>query len=330
MNVWNRWLRQPQSILLRRILFQIHMWVGVALALYIVMISVSGSLLVYRREMAAAVGPVNVTPQAHRLTREELGAVVRRAYPGFALENIFPPRVRGEIAPNQAIEVQLRRGDDTMERLLDPYTGTDLGDAERPALSFILWLADLHDNLLGGPTGRLLNGIGAIFATLLAFTGAILWWPGIRNWGHGLTVDWKRKRYGFNWSLHNVVGFWMLSFILLWGISGIYFSFPEAFNATVDFFEPLTEANGQTRAGDTVLFWLTRLHFGRFSGLTVKAIWTVLALAPAVLALTGSLMWWRRVVCGKPRHLEQLATAAAGTDEPQANRGFGGNASEAL
>jgi uncharacterized iron-regulated membrane protein len=305
MNVWAKWLRQPQSVLLRRILFQVHLWVGVALGLYILVISLTGSLLVYRREMTAAVGPVYVTPQAHRLTQEELGATVRRAYPGFTLESVFTPRNRGQAVPNQAIEVRLRRGDDTIGRLLDPYTGTDLGDPQRPALTFILRIADLHDDLLAGHTGRLLNGIGAIFTTLLASTGAMLWWTGIRNWRRSLTIDWRRKRHGFNWSLHSAVGFWMLAFVLLWGISGIYFAFPRAFNATVDFFEPLNGSDQQTRVGDTVLFWLARLHFGRFSGLAVKAIWTVLGLAPAVLAVTGSLMWWHRVVRRKPQALDQ-------------------------
>ena len=328
--MWNKWLRQPQSLLLRRILFQIHMWVGAALGLYILMISVTGSLLVYRREMAAAVSPVYVTPQARRLTRDELSTIVRRAYPGFSLEKVFAPSARGQEIPNQAIEIQLRRGDDTIERLLDPYTGADLGDTERPALTFILWVADLHDDLLGGRTGRLVNGVGAIFATLLAFTGAILWWPGVRNWRRSLTIDWKRKRYGFNWSLHNAIGFWMLSFILLWGISGIYFSFPKPFNEAVDFLEPLSASNQETRFGDDVLFWLARLHFGRFSGLPVKAIWTVLALAPALLVVTGSLMWWQRVVRRKPRRLAQVEAATATSHETQTNRSFGGKATEVL
>jgi uncharacterized iron-regulated membrane protein len=329
MSVWNKWLRQPQSMLLRRILFQVHLWVGVSLGLYILMISVTGSLLVYRRELSAAVGPVHVTPLDRRLTRDELSTLAQRAYPGFILEQVFTPRNRGEAVPDQAIEVRLRRGDDTIERLLDPYTGADLGDSVRPALTFILWLADLHDDLLGGPTGRLVNGIGAIFATLLAATGAVLWWPGIRNWRRSLTIDWKRKRHGFNWSLHNAVGFWMLAFVLLWGISGIYFSFPKPFNALVDFLEPLNESNPQTRIGDSVLFWLAQLHFGRFNGLTLKAVWTVLGLAPALLTVTGGLMWWHRVVRRQPRRVEQLEPAAVATHAVQSNLAFSGKSSAA-
>jgi len=320
MSLWHKWLRQPQSLLLRRILFQVHLWMGVSLGLYILMISLSGSLLVFNRELAAVGGPVRVVPQDHRLTRDELSAIVERAYPGFSLEDVFTPRNRDQTVLDQPIRVQLRRGDHTIERLFDPYTGADLGDTERPALEFVLWLTALHDDLLGGRTGRLVNGVGAILATLLALTGAVLWWPGIRNWRRSLTIDWKRKRGGFNWSLHNAVGFWMLAFILLWGISGIYFSFPQPFSALVDFFEPLDESSTQTRTGDNVLFWLARLHFGRFAGLTVKAVWTVLGLAPAVLTVTGGLMWWHRVIRRKPRRLERLEAAAVATHDEQESR----------
>ena len=48
---WQRWLRQPQRVWLRRASFQIHLWIGLALGLYIVMLSVTGSVLVYRNEL---------------------------------------------------------------------------------------------------------------------------------------------------------------------------------------------------------------------------------------------------------------------------------------
>ena len=39
-----------------------------------------------------------------------------------------------------------------------------------------------------------------------------------------------------------------------------------------------------------------RVVFGRFAGIPVKIIWTVIGLAPAALFLTGMLMWWKRVL----------------------------------
>ena len=38
------------------------------------------------------------------------------------------------------------------------------------------------------------------------------------------------------------------------------------------------------------------LHVGSFAGLGVKILWSVLALSFPVLAISGVIMWWRRVV----------------------------------
>lgn len=48
---WQLWLHHPQRLWLRRMLFQVHMWSGISLGLYLFFISVTGSVLVYRNEL---------------------------------------------------------------------------------------------------------------------------------------------------------------------------------------------------------------------------------------------------------------------------------------
>ena len=53
-------------------------------------------------------------------------------------------------------------------------------------------------------------------------------------------------------------------------------------------------------AGDAVLAWVAPLHFGTFGGGTpVYILWMVLGLSPAVLGVSGMLMWWNRVAVKK-------------------------------
>ena len=54
MTYWARWIRQPQTVWLRRAIFQVHMWSAIAVGLYVFMISVTGSVLVYRNELYRA------------------------------------------------------------------------------------------------------------------------------------------------------------------------------------------------------------------------------------------------------------------------------------
>ncbi|MFL2538869.1 MAG: PepSY domain-containing protein [Candidatus Rariloculaceae bacterium] len=48
---WRRWVYRPQALPLRRVLYQVHLWLGITVGLYVVVISVSGSAVVFRREL---------------------------------------------------------------------------------------------------------------------------------------------------------------------------------------------------------------------------------------------------------------------------------------
>jgi uncharacterized iron-regulated membrane protein len=136
------------------------------------------------------------------------------------------------------------------------------------------------------------NGIGGGCLTLLCLTGAIIWWPGVKYWRRSLQVNWGARFPRINWDLHSAFGFWCFLFVLLWGFSGFYFAFPQAFSI----FFVLDPAD---RITDRWLFWLSELHFGRFTRLT-EALWAVLGLVPGVLAFTGTFICCRRVIFKKP------------------------------
>lgn len=291
MSLAERWLHHPQGVALRGAIFQVHLWSGLILALYVLVMSVSGTILIYRRELAKVFSaePVVVAGPGPRLTADELKQAALRVHPGFDVKRIFESK-----NPNRAVEIWLERGPQKAERLFNPYTGADLGDSLQLGFRIVLWLVDLHDNLLSGKTGHLANGVGGVCVTLMCLSGIIIWWPGIGKWRRSLTIDWKANFKSLNWSLHSALGFWSLAFILMWGISGIYLSWPVPFNGLVDYLDASHPAD--LRFGDQVLAELARLHFGRFRWLPWKILWTVFGLVPVVLLVTGVLMWWNRVL----------------------------------
>src|SRR6516225_697963 len=91
---WQRWLRYPQKTLLRKAVFQVHLWTGIGLGLYIIMISVTGSVLVYRNELNVATARVPIVSKGSgpRLDDAALSAAVARVYPGYQIERIAHPR----------------------------------------------------------------------------------------------------------------------------------------------------------------------------------------------------------------------------------------------
>jgi uncharacterized iron-regulated membrane protein len=185
---------------------------------------------------------------------------------------------------------------DKKQQLFDPYTGADLGETRPRAIRFIDWMVSLHDDLLGGMTGRAVNGVGAILLTLLCLTGAVIWWQGTGKWRRGLTIQWRAGWQRINWDLHSAIGFWAFIAVFVWAISGIYLVFPHPFSGLVDFLEPLDPLSNLPRRGDLALEWLARLHFGRFAGIKTKWTWAILGVIPPVLFITGAVMWWNRVL----------------------------------
>jgi uncharacterized iron-regulated membrane protein len=287
-------VRQPQTVWLRRAMFQVHLWSGLAIGLYIVMLSLTGSALVYRNELDRYFATPRPTfdPKATRLSADQLRQAAERAYPGWAITRVGDRITRR----NPTIEVWVERNGEKKERLFNPYTGAELGASITQGEYFVLWLARLHDDLLFDREGRYWNGVGSGIATVLALTGLVVWWPGSTRWKRSLQIKWPSGWRRFNWDLHSAIGFWLFLFMLMWGVSGFYLGIPEPFSNFVDSISDPDDFLGE-RPGDVVLLWLTRLHFGRWRNMPVlKAVWAVLGLVPALMFVTGVIMWWNRVL----------------------------------
>lgn len=306
MTLIRRLIRRPQTVWARRALFQVHLWAGIAVGLYILVVSLTGSAVVFRRELAKALQPPTiVSPKGRRMTAEELGAAAKIAYPRFDVSYVSFSRHL-----DRAAEVGLARGQRRRERLFDPYTGKDLGDTIPSEPAVLAWFVELHDNLLGGRTGRLVNGAGALLLLALCATGAMIWWPGTARWRRSLSVRWRAGWPRFTWDLHSAIGFWMFAFLLMWAVSGVYLAFPEPFSDLVDYLQPYDPSSRELRFGDEALAWLARIHFGRAWGSSVKTLYVILGFAPALLFVTGAVMWWNRVL------RKALGRAARSVEDP--------------
>src|ERR1044071_1559350 len=85
--IWHR----PQGIWARRALFQIHLWSGIGTGIYLLVISVTGSFLVFRTEMHKMFNrpPVTVAVSGTRLTDDQLKAAAVRTFPNYSVTNVW-------------------------------------------------------------------------------------------------------------------------------------------------------------------------------------------------------------------------------------------------
>jgi uncharacterized iron-regulated membrane protein len=291
----SQFVRQPQGVWARRALFQVHLWVGIGVGLYMLMISLSGSAIVFRREIARALWQLPaVTPSGPLMSSEQLSAAAKKLYPRLTVLTITIDK------PDRAAVVVMARsagpGERRRERIFDPYTGKDLGAVAPNEPAFLTWLVSLHDDLLGDHTGRIINGVGAILLLVLCLSGAVIWWPGMSRWARSLTIRWTAGWPRFNWDLHSALGFWMFLLVLMWAVTGTYLTFPSLWTDVLDAIRPPVPTSSEQSLADTITAWLARVHFGRAYGTTVKWLYTILGLAPAALFITGVIMWWNRVL----------------------------------
>lgn len=228
--------REPQKTRLRYWTFQIHLWAGVGVGLYILAISLSGSALVFREELETGflTGPRRVEAAGRRASLEQVRQLAAAEFPGYKVAWIRDPAEQ-----DLAHDVWVEKGEDARLAWVNPY-GPALVEEVGATTSVWTFLQDLHFYLFAGRVGLLVNGAGGLLLGALCLTGLILWWPGPRKWRRALKLrsgkGWKR----LNWDLHNAGGFWTFAFVAMWSLTGAYFAFPQPFVAAVQAVLPLS------------------------------------------------------------------------------------------
>jgi hypothetical protein len=101
------------------------------------------------------------------------------------------------------------------------------------------------------------------------------------------------------------VGIWAAIFVLMWGVTGVHLAFPSLTPSVVERFAPFDEMSLEPWVGDTISYWLSYPHFGRFGGVLpgcergewcaegLKVAWALIGLAPVFLAGSGLILWLR-------------------------------------
>src|SRR6187549_1082972 len=86
MNSWQRWVQAPHTHGLRKALFQVHLWLGIGLGLYVLVISLSGSAILLKSPFYSWFEPKTLEPtDAMPLEGDALDARMAEVYAGYKL-----------------------------------------------------------------------------------------------------------------------------------------------------------------------------------------------------------------------------------------------------
>jgi uncharacterized iron-regulated membrane protein len=213
---------------LRKIILTIHLYLGLAAAIFLVILGLTGSIMAFEEDIEHWLHPQlwYVTEGRHLLPENDLISIAQNRFHARVLLVEFPR------ATNLAQVMQMVDG---TVGYLSPYDGTVLGSTvgrsnSDAALSYI---HQLHLRLVPDPAwapqlasaGKIVVSIAGALLCLLVPTGVTLWWRAKRVSIHWKATDFKVPWFNVFHDAHQAIGIYLSLFLLIASITGILIGF---------------------------------------------------------------------------------------------------------
>lgn len=224
----NGFWHRPRQQRWRGWIFRIHLWSGLTIGLWVIIIGASGSVLVFKDEIESLVESklFTVEPRQGRASLDAVAAEIGDRFPDYT--------VLGFASLNEKTRSHLvrigRRDQDgrIVSRLYvhyNQYTGEILGSYAHRS-GFFGFFEKVHFYLFMGRTGMKVNAFFGLALLTMCATGMVIWWPGAKAWREGLRVKWRAGRKRVNYDLHRATGFCVAALLAVMAFTGFYFGFP--------------------------------------------------------------------------------------------------------
>ncbi|WP_027376403.1 PepSY-associated TM helix domain-containing protein [Kaistella palustris] len=220
---------------------KLHLWFGLAIGLIIFVVSITGALYVFKDEVQNAL-------RKDFIHHSEKNIVNKKTLPLKVLEKKVDEQMR-EKFPLHWVDIPLDKSrsykfnyyesdprawnyfDELViykTAYVNPFTGKVLSVQDEKygffnIVKFIHW-----SFLLKAAWGKYVVGIPVIIFLFMLISGIILWWPKNKKarkqrfWFQWKNIKtWRRRNY----DLHSIVGFYSSFLVLVFVISGLFYSF---------------------------------------------------------------------------------------------------------
>jgi sulfite reductase (NADPH) flavoprotein alpha-component len=230
-------------------LLQVHSVIGVTISLILALIAITGATMSFEDEIGASLnaGIMRVEPRAAPMLAPDALVARLQAAQDFSQEFRKVSAVTMTSDPAAAVRIRSARneGESRSSVYVDPYDGHVLGVPRGE--EFFLTVRQLHRWLLlpddAKGVGRQVTGVAAIGLIVMLMSGIVLRWPrharNIRIW---LKPNLALRGRGFHWSLHSVVGTWVMLIYLVMALTGLWYSFDWYRNGVTWLFSDRTAA----------------------------------------------------------------------------------------
>jgi uncharacterized iron-regulated membrane protein len=249
-----------------------HRWIGIVIAVHMILIGLTGSLLVWHRELDAWLNPEMHTPALIVQKGRQVAMASPNAIRDAGLVAIAKKEGRNAtdcalIWPMaQATSFRLFCAVDHSQHtryfdiFVHPQTAEVTGIRDRETLSLdsqhvVRTLHDFHSELLLSDVGLTIVGISALFLIGMTISGLFLWWPPSRRaLVPSLKIKLSAPPRRLVYESHRTTGVAASILILVSAVSGLYLTFPEEIDWMADSvaaMEPVPDLSQQHAAAIT-------------------------------------------------------------------------------
>lgn len=203
----------------KRIIRQVHLWLGLISGIIVFVISITGFLYVFEKEIREYTNKKYLhVPYEHK-PFVGLKTIVENYEYLEPKQKITSLKINIEES-NSAVEIGTRKRN---TYYFNPYDGSLLHNKDSDWLYVIL---EIHRNLLLGEIGKSIQGWSVIIFIGMLITGLILWFPNQKRLlKQSLKIKWNATSKRINYDMHQVLGFYAAIILLVISFSGIYFKY---------------------------------------------------------------------------------------------------------
>lgn len=202
---------------MRKFAVLIHRYLGLALAAFLLISSVTGTAIVFSDAVDTWFNPqlleVEAKPETARVPVDAMLGQLRQVFPRDKVSTVFVPQT-----PDAAWEFWFHENKQ-LRAYLDPYTGEVLGTRHATG-SLMGFLVDLHIHLLSGERGKKIVGWAGLGAIVLSLLGLYLWWPRRTRWKSAFSIKWGAAPARTWLDIHKVTGACGAALIILTASTG--------------------------------------------------------------------------------------------------------------
>ncbi|MBN7817104.1 PepSY-associated TM helix domain-containing protein [Algoriphagus pacificus] len=210
----------------KKTLHKLHLWLGLSSGLVVFIVAITGCIYAFQAEIKDLTYSFLFVEAQDKavLPPSEISEIAYDAFPEGHLHAVLYPTKEKSV---QAIFFSYGEGNDHYKiAYINPYSGEVLKLNDEYA-DFFRIVLDGHFYLWLPPEiGQPVVASFTLVFLFMVISGLILWWPKKKkNLKQSLKIKWSGRWRRKNYDLHQVLGFYVMTFALVFAITGLVWGF---------------------------------------------------------------------------------------------------------